>query len=43
VGHPDLDSWAGVENYEVRLRPGRIDPFVLARLREQAAGGSREL
>lgn len=43
VGHPDLDSWAGVENYEVRLRPGRIDPFVLARLREQAAGGSRDL
>jgi len=41
VGHPDLDSWAGVENYELRLRPGRIDPFVLARLREQAAAGSR--
>ncbi len=37
VGHPDLDSWAGVENYELRIRPGRIDPFVLARLREAGA------
>lgn len=34
VGQPDLDTWAGVENYEVRMRPGRIDPFVLDRLRE---------
>jgi uncharacterized Ntn-hydrolase superfamily protein len=32
-----LDSWAGVENFEERLRPGRIDPLVLDRLR-QAAG-----
>lgn len=38
VGRPDLDTWAGVENYEVRLRPGLIDPYVLDRLREQAAG-----
>ena len=37
VGHRDLDSWAGVENYEMRLRPNRIDPFVLERLRESAA------
>jgi len=36
VGHPDLESWAGVENYELRIRPGRIDPFVLDRLREAA-------
>jgi uncharacterized Ntn-hydrolase superfamily protein len=41
VGHPvagrDLDaalaSWAGVENLEERLVPGRIDPVVLAHLR----------
>ncbi len=37
VGRPDLDTWAGVENYEARLRPGAIDPYVLDRLREQAA------
>ena len=36
VGHPDLESWAGVENYELRVRPDRIDPFVLDRLREAA-------
>lgn len=36
LGHPDLDTWAGVENYEVRLVEGRIDPYVLDRLREQA-------
>jgi len=41
VGHPDLDSWAGMENYELRVRRGRIDPFVLARLREQAAAEFR--
>jgi uncharacterized Ntn-hydrolase superfamily protein len=29
-----LESWAGVENYEERMRPGRIDPLVLAKLRE---------
>lgn len=41
AGHPtaggDLDaalaSWAGVENLEERLVPGRIDPVVLAHLR----------
>lgn len=37
LGHPDLDTWAGVENYEVRMVSGRIDPYVLDRLREQAA------
>ncbi len=35
--HRDLDaalaSWAGVENLEERLVPGRIDPLVLGRLR----------
>jgi len=36
VGHDDLDSWAGVENYELRVRPGRIDTSVLERLREAA-------
>jgi len=29
-----LADWAGVENYEERLVPGRIDPLVLAKLRE---------
>jgi len=39
LGHtnPDLDqaldSWAGIENLEERLLPGRIDPLVLDRLR----------
>ena len=36
LGYADLDTWAGVENYEVRMAPGRIDPYVLERLREQA-------
>ena len=37
VGHPDLASWAGVENLEERVREGgeeAIDPVVLQRLRE---------
>lgn len=37
LGYPDLDTWAGVENYEVRLVAGRIDSFVLERLRQLAA------
>lgn len=37
VGKPDLDTWAGVENYETRMRPHAVDPYVLDRLREQAA------
>jgi uncharacterized Ntn-hydrolase superfamily protein len=46
LGHadPDLDAalagWAGVENYEERLVPGRIDPLVLGRLR--TAGTAQE-
>jgi uncharacterized Ntn-hydrolase superfamily protein len=36
VGQPDLYSWAGVENFEMRLRDGLIDPFLLRRLREEA-------
>lgn len=44
AGHPpegaDLDaalaSWAGVENLEERLVPGRIDPVVLTQLRKGA-------
>ncbi|MDP9394615.1 MAG: DUF1028 domain-containing protein [Actinomycetota bacterium] len=36
LGHPSLESWAGVENYEERLVEGSIDPLVLERLR--AAG-----
>ncbi len=40
LGHADADldaalaSWAGIENYEERLLPGRIDPVVLAQLRK---------
>jgi uncharacterized Ntn-hydrolase superfamily protein len=40
LGHVDheldaaLAGWAGIENYEERLVPGRIDPLVLAKLRE---------
>ncbi|MGH8824824.1 MAG: DUF1028 domain-containing protein [Jiangellaceae bacterium] len=42
LGHveDDLDAalagWAGIENYEERLVPGKIDPLVLAKLREAA-------
>ncbi|HVE73490.1 MAG TPA: DUF1028 domain-containing protein [Mycobacteriales bacterium] len=36
-GHPSLESWAGVENYEERLVDGHIDPVVLARLRATPA------
>jgi uncharacterized Ntn-hydrolase superfamily protein len=40
LGHVDDDldaalaGWAGIENYEERLVPGRLDPLVLAKLRE---------
>jgi len=34
LGHEDLDSWAGVENYEERMVPGEIDVLVLKKLRE---------
>lgn len=33
-GYASLDMWAGVENLENRLVPGKIDPVVLARLRD---------
>lgn len=36
TGHTCLEQWAGVENYELRLREGRIDRFVLERLRAAA-------
>jgi len=44
LGHPSADGpdgldaalagWAGIENLEERIVPGRVDPLVLARLRE---------
>ncbi|MDT0377195.1 DUF1028 domain-containing protein [Streptomyces sp. DSM 42041] len=39
-GHTALETWAGVENLENRLVPGRIDPVVLAHLRAPDAQGS---
>ncbi len=33
LGFASLEDWAGVENYEERMVPGRIDPLVLAKLR----------
>jgi len=33
IGFTTLEDWAGVENYEERMVPGRIDPLVLAKLR----------
>ncbi len=38
LGQPDLSTWLGVENYEEREVAGAIDPLVLAKLREAAAG-----
>ena len=35
LGHPTLDDWAGVENFEERMVPGRIDPLVLDHLRKR--------
>ncbi len=32
-GYSSLETWAGVENLEDRMVPGRIDPVVLAHLR----------
>jgi uncharacterized Ntn-hydrolase superfamily protein len=38
--HADLDAalsdWAGVENFEERMLPGRIDPTVLEQLRQRS-------
>ncbi|TCC44011.1 DUF1028 domain-containing protein [Kribbella capetownensis] len=31
-----LETWAGVENYEERLVPGKLDPVVLDKLRQAA-------
>jgi uncharacterized Ntn-hydrolase superfamily protein len=33
-----LAAWAGTENYEERLVPGKLDPVVLEQLRRQLAG-----
>lgn len=33
-----LVTWAGVENFEERMVPGKVDPVVLEQLRRQAAG-----
>ena len=30
-----LDTWAGTENFEERLVPGKLDPVILAQLRHQ--------
>jgi len=32
-----LETWAGTENFEERLVPGKLDPVVLEQLRRQAA------
>lgn len=34
LGFVTLEDWAGVENYEERMVAGKIDPLVLAKLRE---------
>lgn len=31
-----LETWAGIENFEERLVPGKLDPVVLAQLRTQS-------
>lgn len=36
LGYPSLEDWAGVENFEERLVPGKLDPVVLEQLRRQA-------
>lgn len=33
LGHPTLEDWAGVENFEERMVAGAIDPLVLEQLR----------
>jgi uncharacterized Ntn-hydrolase superfamily protein len=38
LGFASLEDWAGVENYEERMVPGRIDPLVLEKLREASTG-----
>jgi len=42
---PALDEWSGVENFEERMVPGKLDPIVWDILRDraaQAAGGSAD-
>jgi uncharacterized Ntn-hydrolase superfamily protein len=34
-----LTSWAGIENYEERLFPGKIDPLILDKLRAASRSG----
>ena len=36
LGYADLDSWLGVENFEMRVVDDRIDRYVLGVLEEQA-------
>jgi len=36
LGHTSLEAWAGVENFEERLVPDKIDPLILEKLRHQA-------
>jgi uncharacterized Ntn-hydrolase superfamily protein len=36
-----LETWAGVENFEERLVPGKLDPVVLEQLRRLAAEAGR--
>ncbi len=36
LGHPTLDDWAGVENFEERMVAGAIDPLVLEQLRAKS-------
>jgi hypothetical protein len=44
LGHSEFDlgtaleGWAGIENLEERMVPGRIDPLVLDHLRTMTAG-----
>lgn len=38
LGYPDLDTWVGVENFEMRIVNGHIDRYVLDILEKQAAG-----
>ena len=37
LGYPDLDSWLGVENFEMRVVDGKIDRYVLDVLERQAS------
>lgn len=38
LGHADFEAWVGCENFENRAWPDKVDPQVLAILRNQAAG-----